>query len=156
MAAFARNPIGGNLQVLTDFPSGTAGMQFHHSGFGCAFVHNGSRWRTQDGGAGVYPAGVGVDALTAVTLVDGTLELLDVSVHERATGVVSAVVGADALVRWSGEIDGFAGLLPHSTYCGSGEPGLLTANPSPELSLMRLGVAQSATRLLVDIDQPVL
>lgn len=157
MAAILRNPSsGGQTPVLDEFPSGAQGRQFFHSGFACAFVHDGARWKTLDGGAAVYPAANTVAELKLLRLVDGTLELFDVSVHTRATGVCVSIVDSDALVRWSGEVDGFVGLTPGSTYASSDTPGELTDAPGEGYALVRAGVAMLSTRLLVALDQPIL
>lgn len=157
MAATLRNPTsGGQTPVLEDFPAGTQGQQFFHSGFSCAFVHDGTRWKTLDGGAAVYPAADAVSERKLLRLVAGTLQLFDVSVHERATGVCVSIVDSDALVRWSGEVDGFVGLTPGATYASSDTPGELTDAPDEGYALVRAGIAMLSTRLLVALDQPIL
>lgn len=161
MAATPRNPRGGgNLPPVSDFPAGSAGQMVFHSEFGESFVNNGVRWRTVDGGAGVYPCSEDVDVHLVVRLVDGTLEVLDLPAvagapELRATGIVVSIVGGDALVRWEGEVDDFAGLSVGATYCAAAN-GSLTTNPSADHPILRMGEARSATRLYVHIDQPLL
>ena len=147
---------GGQTPVLAEFPSGAQGRQIFHSGFQCAFVHDGSRWKTLDGGAAVYPVADSVSELKLVRLVAGTLRLFNVATHTRATGICVRIVDADALVRWSGEVDGFAGLSPGTTYAASDAPGEITDDPDEGYILARVGVAMLATRLLVAMDQPIL
>jgi hypothetical protein len=162
MAATPRNPSSaGFLPVMDDFPAGSAGMQFFHSEFAAAFVHDGTRWRTQDGGAGVYTAAMPIEPRMLVRLADAGLELLDLPAlaghpSPRATGLSVAVVGDDVLVRWEGEVDGFVDLTEGATYCAGAEPGELVYPSDPDLPLLRVGVARSSTRFYVHLDQPIL
>lgn len=162
MAATPRNPppAAGATPEVINFPdSPSPGSTVYHTGFGAAFVWSGSRWRVQDGGAAIYPAGVGLFRGAAVLLVDGSLELLDTDVHDAATGVVAALVDGDAMVRWLGEIDDLddLGLAENGVYYATaGEPGLLTQTPDSGKDLIRMARANTATRLFVSVEIPVL
>lgn len=160
MAATPRNPppAAGTTPSVAEFPGApSAGQTAYHTGFGATFVYTGTRWRSQDGGAGVYPAGAGVVFGKPVLLVAGTLALLDIDVHDAATGIcASDVVDGDIMVRWLGEIDGLVGLTRDAIYYGSDTAGALTTTPDNGKDLLRLARAASTTRLNVSVELPVL
>ena len=106
--------------------------------------------------AETYTAAVTLGGHRAVSL-DETGELIYASaaLSIPAIGVIRDAVtaGAEVTVYRAGKVTGFTGLTPRATYYLA-ETGLLSLTPPTSGVLQPLGVAASATELLVDPDYP--
>lgn len=149
---------GVGYRVVNAFPAAPdLGHSVLHTGAGTTFVWDGSRWRGTEGITYVYPVGADIAARRAVVIVAGKAELCDIATHDRADGVVVAVVdgGTLAVVRSAGAVEGFAGdggLALGEAFVGA-VPGRVVTAP-PEGDRLRLGWAQTADRLMVDLGEP--
>lgn len=154
MAAIPRNPVRLVRRVDT-FPDPTAGLVVFHTGFDEYFLSDGDVWVTAGGGGIVLPFGNAIGVRTLTMLVNGVVELFDVSSGIRPLGVVQAIHEDECLVRYIGLVHGFSDLSPGATQYASTGVGEIVEEPDPAASLVRVGQAITSSILAVQLDQPV-
>lgn len=156
MAATPRNPPSGGFVPTASLPTPVAGLSVYSTTFDEFFVAQDGVWRTADGGAALVTYALDTTVRSAITLISGVATRLDVRAHDYCAGVVQAIAAGLALVRWSGDVRGFAGLDPEQVYCGSSTPGQLTVSPDAGYPLIRVGRPSAADVLRVHLDPPIL
>jgi hypothetical protein len=104
----------------------------------------------------IYTAAVSIGGHRAVAL-DASGEIIYASsaLNLSAIGIVRDAVtaGAEVAVYRAGRVAGFSGLTPGATYYLSAA-GTLSLTPPASGVLQPLGIAASATEMLVDPDYP--
>ena len=144
-----KNPVPAFPQVAALPADPDPGRAVFLAGFG-PFVWNGVLWLGVDGSSYLHTAGAGLLVREPVIVLAGVATRANALVHSRVSGVCAAVAGGQALVRFSGLVSGFAGLVSGSRYHVGVAAGVLTTAAIPEAAtLLPVGVAVSTTELFV-------
>lgn len=157
MVSRTRGPVlaTGTATAATLPSSPAAGQLVRHESSGTVYTYNGATWEPVDSSRRRGPKAADVSAGHAVTLVGGVYQKTDVSTHDRADGVVKAVVEGEAEVWSAGSIDGFSGLTPGSRAFVSSTPGVLSSTVPASGVEIPVGFCETATILAIRLMETV-
>lgn len=174
LAAGPPAPAAGSLSIGSAVIGGTPGnVLFVGPGAVFAQVPNGVGVLTNDGvgnlswvapgvttavaGSWTCPAGVAVNDAVYVSGSGAcdTADADDASKQPLIGVVVSKPTAFTCIVQYYGEVPGFVGLVPNTTYYLSVTPGQITSTPpaAPGSIIQRIGFAKTATVLVLLVDR---